>query len=144
MRELIENRVHDYYWNEDLSCAITTLKILSEIFHGELHPQVIEAAVGLNAGRLGSQCGLVEGALMFIGIYGQQNGLNSQDISELCHRYSSCFQDEFGSVLCNELRLQGFRSDNPPHLCENITRRAVVFSAEFLVKEIRRSRVLST
>jgi len=132
---LIATRVHAYYWNEDLSCVITTLKILSEIFHCELHPQVIEAAYGLNAGRLASQCGLVEGALMFIGVYGQQNGLDSQDIAKLCDKFSCDFQAEFGSVLCNELRPQGFSSDNPPHLCENVTKRTVVFSAEFISKE---------
>lgn len=132
----IAARVHDYYWNENLSCAMTTLKILSEIFYTELDHQVIDAAFGLNAGRLGSQCGLVEGALMFIGIYGQQKGLKLQGITELCHRFSSDFQDEFGSLLCKELRPQGFSPDNPPHLCENITKRAVTFSTEFISKEI--------
>ncbi|MBU2703841.1 hypothetical protein Ga0466249_004991 [Sporomusaceae bacterium BoRhaA] len=59
-------RVHDYYWNEDFSCAVTTLKILSELYYPELHSQMIDAAFGLNAGRCGSQCGLVEGARQFI------------------------------------------------------------------------------
>jgi len=53
LEELINCRVHDYYWDEDLSCAVTTLKILSELFYPALHPQVIEAAFGLNAGRFG-------------------------------------------------------------------------------------------
>ena len=97
---------------------------------------MIDAAFGLNAGRLGSQCGLVEGTLMFIGIYGQQKGIESQAITELCHKFSSNFQAEFGSVLCKELRPRGFNSDNPPHLCENLTKRAIVFSAEFISTKI--------
>jgi len=129
---LIATRVHTCYWDEDISCVITILKILSEIFHCELHPQLIEAAYGLNAGRLCSQCGLVEGTLMFIGVYGQQKGLDSQDIAELCHKFSCEFQAKFGSVLCKELRPQGFSPDHPPHLCEDLTKRAAVFSAEFI------------
>ena len=132
VKVLIDARVHDYYWDEDLSCVITTLKILSEIFHCELHPQVIEAAYGLNAGRFGLQCGLIEGTLLFIGVYGCAKGITFQDIAELCYKFSSEFQDKFGSVLCKELRAQGFSPDNPPHLCENITKRAVCFSAEFI------------
>ena len=134
VKVLIAHRVHHYYWQEDLSCAVTTLKILSEIFHTELDHQVMAATYGLNAGRLGSQCGLVAGALMFIGIYGQQKGLDSQGTTELCHKFSSSFQAEFGSVLCKELRPQGFSPDYPLHLCEQITKQAITFSAEFIWK----------
>ena len=136
IKVLIDTRVHAYYWNEDISCIITTLKILSEIFHYKLHSQVIEAAYGLNAGRIGSQCGLVEGTLLFIGAYGHEKGIASQDIAMLCQKFSSTFQDTFGSVLCKELRLQGFSPDNPPHICESITKRAVAFSTEFISNEI--------
>ena len=133
---IIDARVHAYYWNEDLSCAITTLKILAELFNSQLHPQVIQAAYGLNAGRLGSQCGLVEGTLMFIGVYGREKGIASQDIAELCRKFSKYFDTEFGSVVCKELRPQGFSPNNPPHLCENITKRAIGFSVEFIAKDI--------
>ncbi|MBP2660099.1 MAG: GCAxxG family protein [Firmicutes bacterium] len=116
MQELINVRVHDYYWDEDLSCAVTTLKILSELFYTELHPQVVEAAFGLNAGRFGSQCGLVEGALLFIGSYGSYRNMNKEKITAICHEFC--------------------RPGNPPHLCENITKQAVAFSAQFIVEEM--------
>jgi Putative redox-active protein (C_GCAxxG_C_C). len=132
MYELINSRVHDYYWNQDLSCAVTTLKILSELFYPELHPQVIEATFGLNAGRFGSQCGLVEGTLLFIGSYGHHKNMTKEQIADLCHEFCSKFQPRFGSLLCNELRPQGFSPDNPPHLCENLTKKAIIFSAEFI------------
>lgn len=108
------------------------MKILSEIFHCKLHPQVIEATYGLNAGRIGSQCGLVEGTLMFIGVYGYQKRLDSPQIAELCDKLSKEFQNEFGSVLCKELRPQGFSPNNPPHLCEKLTKRAAIFVSEFI------------
>ena len=35
-------------------------------------------------------------------------------------------------LLCSNLRLQGFNADNPPHLCEELTNKAVKFTAKFL------------
>lgn len=39
---------------------------------------------------------------------------------------------------CKVLRPQGFKPDNPPHLCEGITREAVVFSIDFVSERLRR------
>lgn len=138
LQELINTRVHDYYWKEDFSCTITTLKILSELYYPELHSQIIDAAFGLNAGRCGTQCGLVEGALLFIGVYGSQNDMTKEEITNLCHKYCSEFQINFGSLLCKELRPQGFAPTNPPHLCEELTKKAIVFSADFICKNIKK------
>jgi hypothetical protein len=138
LQELIDARVHDYYWKEDFSCAITTLKILSELYYPALHPQVIDAAFGLNAGRCGMQCGLVEGALLFIGVYGNQNDMTKEEITDVCHIYCNEFQTAFGSLLCKKLRPQGFFANNPPHLCENLTKKAVEFSANFISENVKR------
>lgn len=133
MEEFINSKVHDYYWNDDLNCAETTLKTLSEIFHVELEPQVLDAAVGLHgAGGYGAQCGLVEGSLMFIGILGKQKELGKERIIELCFTFANRFERRFKSLRCKELRIEGFNSDNPPHLCEGRTKEAIKFSAEFI------------
>jgi len=133
IQDLINTRVHDYYWKQDLNCAVTTLKILSELFYIDIHPQVMEAAFGLNAGRSATQCGLIEGSLMFIGVYGSQERIESLKIQELCQNFSEAFQQKFNSLLCKELRPQGFCPENPPHLCENLTNLAILFSAEFIL-----------
>jgi len=137
LTELINNRVHDYYWKQNINCAITTIKILAELYHIKINPQVMEAAIGMNgAGRFGSQCGLVEGALMFIGIYGSYKGHEKEEIVRFCNEFSKEFQQIFGSLLCRELRPQGFSSDNPPHICEAITQRAVDYSSDFISKKL--------
>lgn len=136
MRELINARVHDYYWNKDLNCAITMIEILGELFYPKIEQQVIEAVFGLNAGRCGNQCGLVEGTLLFIGIYGAYQNWSQQQIKEICHEFCNQFQAKFGSLLCAELRPEGFQPNNPPHLCEKLTKEAVAFSAEFIRRNI--------
>lgn len=138
MQELIRKRVHGYYWEADLNCAATTLKILGEIFDVAVGEQLIAAATGMHgAGKYGAQCGLVEGSLMFIGIYGDKLGLGSERTVALCHAFAGRFEQRFSSLRCKELRPQGFRPEDPPHLCEGKTRIAVNFAAEFISAELR-------
>lgn len=133
MKELIASKVHGYYWDEDYNCAVTTLKVLGEFFSIEIHPQVFDAAAGMHgAGGFGAQCGLVEGALLFIGILGNHKGLDPEKIVSLCHGFACAFQQQFGSLQCKELRPQGFRPENPPHLCEEKTTTAINFSIGFI------------
>lgn len=129
----IEERVHTFYHSDDLNCAITTLKILCEHFNISLHSQVIDAAIGMHgAGGNGAQCGLVEGALLFIGILGRSKGIADDKIVNLCKAFGQEFQVRFSSLLCRELRPEGFSPDNPPHLCEPLTCKTIAFAIEFL------------
>ena len=133
MKELIRERVHSYYWDNDFNCAETMLRTLAELFQVNLNPQVLESAIGMHgAGKYGAQCGLVEGGLMFLGIYGRHQGMEKERIVELCNGFASAFEDRFRSLRCKELRPQGFRVDDPPHLCEGKSRIAVELTAEFI------------
>ncbi|HHU29695.1 MAG: C-GCAxxG-C-C family protein [Bacillota bacterium] len=135
IQELINQRVSEYYWLHDFNCAVTTLLILSEIMNLELNPQVLDAAVGMHgAGKYGAQCGLVEGSLMFIGLDGKRKGKSTASIVKDCCSFASQFEKQSGSLLCRELRPEGFKQDNPPHLCEKLTQRAVRFTFDFLSK----------
>jgi C_GCAxxG_C_C family probable redox protein len=134
---LIDERVHEYYWVNDYNCATTMLKILAEIYGIELSSQILNSAVGMHgAGKYGAQCGLVEGSLMFIGIYGRQKEKTDQEIVGLCYTFADKFKKEFESLNCRELRPEGFRPENPPHICEDLTKRAVRFTIEYIRKNI--------
>ena len=131
--ELINEKVHSYYWNDDLNCAITSLLTLSEIFHTNLCSQIVSAGIGMpGAGGYGAQCGLVSGSLMFIGILGKENGQENKAIVKTCYEFVKRFENEFGSLDCRVLRPQGFNPDNPPHLCEEITKKAIMFTMSYL------------
>jgi hypothetical protein len=112
---------------------VTTLRVLGEKLHVRLDDQVLAAATGMyGAGGYGAQCGLVEGGLMFIGLVGRERGLADDTIAEVCYAYAEAFEARFGSLLCRELRPEGFGPDNPPHLCEKLTQEAIVFDLAFL------------
>ncbi len=133
IKEFIQTRVKEYYWNEDNNCAIASLKILSEKFGIEISDQITDAALGMNgAGKYGAQCGLVEGALMFIGILGRNLNISDDDIVSSCNEFAGQFENRFKSLLCNILRPEGFNPNNPPHLCEKITCEAIYFNIEFI------------
>lgn len=132
-RQQINERVEEYYHQHDFNCATTTLRILAEHTGIDLSRQVIDAAVGMHgAGGYGAQCGLVEGSLMFLGILGRERQLADERIAELCHRFAANFATTFSSLLCRELRPEGFADDQPPHLCEGLSRRAIAFSVGFV------------
>lgn len=126
-------RVHDLYWNRNFNCARTMLACLGERFDIFIEPQTLQAATGMHgAGRFRAQCGLVEGALMFIGIAAAAAGKSDKDIEKLCFRFAEAFTTRFGSLLCRDLRPGGFRPSDPPHACESLTVDAVDFAEGFL------------
>ena len=131
--KLVHRRVADYYWRDDINCATTSLKILSEIVGVDLSDQVIDAAVGMHgAGEYGAQCGLVEGALMFLGISGRRQNIPDDAIIHACKAYADQFEKRFGSLSCAVLRPEGFDPSNPPHLCEAFTREAIGFTIDYI------------
>ena len=132
-KESIQKRVKEYYWHDDINCATTSLKILSEKFGVELSNQIIDAALGMHgAGKYGAQCGLVEGTLMFLGILGRRLNISDDNIVNSCNEFAGQFENRFKTLLCNMLRPEGFHSNNPQHLCEGLTCEAIYFSIEFM------------
>ncbi len=136
---LVSHRVHDYFWRKDLNCATASLKILAETFQVQLDDQILDAAVGMNgAGEYGAQCGLVEGALMFLGILGRARDLPKQQIVALCRNYTKRFEDHFESLECRVLRPEGFTPENPPHLCERFSCEAIEMAIAFMQKAMQK------
>lgn len=132
LREVSE-RVHSLYWVEDRNCAYTTLKVIPALFGVSIDPQVMDAVTGMHgAGKFGAQCGLVEGSLLFIGIWGKERNLSDGEIEKICYTYAGKFQQEFGSLLCRVLRPKGFSPKNPPHLCEDLTVKSIIFVFEYI------------
>ncbi len=134
MKEYIRNRVHELYWNDDINCARTAIICLSELFETTVEQQTIWSAVGLHgAGGYRAQCGLVEGTLMFIGIYLHELGKTEGQIVSACYNFASSFDKEFGSLRCFELRPEGFSESNPPHMCEKLTCSGIEFAYQYIL-----------
>ena len=131
--EFVAAQVAESYHTHDRNCASTSLHILSDRFQVELSSQVIDAASGMwGAGGYRAQCGLVEGPLMFIGIYGKVLGCSDKRIGEFCKQFAELFEKQCSSLLCKELRPEGFNPKNPPHLCEPLSRRLIEFQIDFI------------
>ena len=97
----------------------------------------MDAALGMyGAGGYRAQCGLVEGPLMFIGVYGKKLGLSDGAIGQLCKEFAAEFEEKFSSLVCRELRPEGFHPDNPPHLCEPLTVEAIEFQYRFIAAKM--------
>lgn len=129
----IEESVKYYYWEKDFNCAETTLLTLSKIFNFELAQETIYSATALpGAARNGAQCGIVSGVIMLIGIMGNKRGEKKNEIKEKCHVFAQKYEEKFGSLLCKELRPQGFNKNNPPHLCQELTIYSIKFAYDYI------------
>lgn len=135
--DIVTTMVHENYWINGYNCATTTLIVLSELFNIPLEQQVLYASRGMyGAGGFRAQCGLVEGTLMFLGILGTEKGLDDTAIAGICYKYADEFTKEFGSLLCRDLRPEGFNDDDPPHLCEKLTIQSILFSERFITQNL--------
>lgn len=131
----IKNEVHRLYWDHDTNCARTTLRCLGRLFNTKIEAQTWNAAIGLHgAGGFQAQCGLVEGTLMFLGIYFCNKGLSKGTVIQYCKEYAKAFTERFGSLRCCELRPGGFQPSDPPHLCESLTCDAIKFSYMYIME----------
>ena len=84
-QERIVDLVHRCYWERNANCAYTTLYCLEHLTGQPVHPQLYQAVRGCHgAGGMGGQCGLVEGALLFLGLYGEVLGKNDEEVVALC------------------------------------------------------------
>lgn len=134
----IEELVHDLYWIEDKNCAITTMKVLSEYYDIDIQSQLYESMIAMpGIGKHGLTCGIVNGAIMFISIYGKVLLVDQDNLKEIIHEYVDQFNVLFGSVNCITLRPEGFDMKNPPHLCEQLTTDALKFTCGFIDNRLR-------
>lgn len=132
----IEQQVHELYWDRGMNCARTMLICLGKLFKVEYTAQALDSAVGLHgAGGFRAQCGLVEGGLMFLGIYYSQLGRDEETIISACFNYAKEFNLKFGSLECSDLRPNGFTENDPPHMCEKLTCDAISFAYNFIGNE---------
>lgn len=131
----IKEYVHECYWQDDINCAGTTLRCLEKLFDIKIEDNIYNASIGLHgAGGYRAQCGLVEGSLLFIGLYSAHKGKTKEETVNLCYHFAEKFDAQFGSLQCYFLRPYGFLSTDPPHACESLTVKAVTFVYNFINK----------
>lgn len=129
----IEQTVHHLYYDYDTNCAGTSIRCLATLFGYEVCQQAFDASLGMHgAGGYRAQCGLVEGPLMFMGMYFASLGFERAQIIQACRGFGEAFERAFGSLRCCELRPQGFHPGQPPHMCEDLTCRAIAFSFDYI------------
>jgi len=124
---LIRQRVQEYFVEGDHNCAMTALKVLSEIFEVPLEPQVIDAASSLpGAGGTGELCGLVSGTLMFIGVWGRRKGFHREAFEPVAKGFTEGVHERLGSVRCEALESDG---------CGALAEEVLIFAAAHLARE---------
>ncbi len=135
--EIINASVTNAYDVRDVNCAKATMLVLSEYFEYPLAEQVLQAGTAMNgAGRYQAQCGLVEGALMFMGIFFGGQGQCDDTVCVTARNFAGKFEQEFGSLSCRDLRPGGFQKGDPKHFCKPLTIKSINFVCDFIKQEL--------
>jgi len=93
----------------------------------------MNAVIGMHgAGGFRAQCGLVEGALMFVEIFLADKGKKENEISEVCFQFAKKFTEKYVSLQCFDLRPNGFTNNDPPHACEKLTIDVIIYTYHYL------------
>ena len=105
----------------------------------KIDEQVIDAATGIGGiGEHGAQCGLVSGAIMFLGIMGKEKDWDGDQITDLTRKYAEEFHGKFECLECKVLRPEGFKPENPSNICEKLTCKAIIFDIYFIEKSFEK------
>ncbi len=129
----VKNKIRELYWEKQGNCAHAMLHCLGELMQIELDAQVFASVAGLHgAEKLGAHCGLALAGQMFIAIYDRQANRDEASVIAHCTRYAEVFRNTFTTLVCRELRLNGYRSTDPRHCCEQLTCDAITVTYNFL------------
>ncbi|MBN2392454.1 MAG: C-GCAxxG-C-C family protein [Anaerolineae bacterium] len=105
MEAFVQQSVSTYFVTGENNCAMTVLRVLAEVFETSVAQPVIDAAQCMpGAGGIDHLCGLISGALMFVGVWGGQQGLHRQTLRPLTSSFSQAVTERFGSLMCSDLR----------------------------------------
>lgn len=134
--EQVRDVVQEGFFTREEDSAVTVLRGLGEVFDTALSPQLLQAAAAVSgAGCSGAQCGIVEGALLFIGLYYGAKGKTAAEIAAVSRAFAAAYAEKWGSLRCAELRPGGVHEDDPPTLCAGLTLEGIIFTREFILNE---------
>lgn len=138
IENFIDKQVHENYWEKDLNCATNILMLLSELTDIKLDKQILHSVSGFDGvNPLIAQCGLMSGALMFLGIYGREKNIPNSQLKSYSYDYSKYFQRKFGDTGCNSLNGKNSSLNLSPFSCEILTKDVVKFTFDFINKNFK-------
>ncbi len=130
-RDLISRRVQEYFVLGDNNCAMTVLRVLSEALETPLPPATLSAGWMMpGAGGVGDLCGLVSGALMFIGVWGAAHGYHRSELKPVSMSLVEGIQAHFGSIHCRDLRSE---ADG----CATLAVEFLTFTLDYLAQALK-------
>lgn len=138
LENFIDKEVHDNFWERDLNCSTNILMLLSQLNGIKLDKQVLYSVSGLHGvNPTISQCGLLTGSLMFLGIYAREKNIPNSQITKYYYDFSKYFQRKFGDTLCQSLNNEKENLGISPFSCEKLTKDVVTFTSSFIHKNIK-------
>jgi hypothetical protein len=111
---------------DNRSCAQTLLLCLGYLNKTEIGDQLLTACIGFEG--MQSRCGLIDAALLYMGIFFTDNGFSKENIKAICNEYITRFSEQYSSDRCSDI----CRAVGGTHSCESLAVDAALFAYRFI------------
>ena len=115
---MLKDLYSKYYYEGNYNCAETILRAGNEYYGLGLHDRDMISFGGFGAGiQTGDTCGAVLAGVGILSMkYIEAKAHESADIKPVVKKLMRAFRDQYGSVLCKDIKPQSFK---PEIRCKN-------------------------
>ncbi|MFA6521623.1 MAG: C-GCAxxG-C-C family protein [Candidatus Gracilibacteria bacterium] len=138
-------------YTEDLlikgyNCGEAVVRVLSRELDLEVSNDVLKISAFTNGGgQAGGQCGILNGGLIILSLMcgRYSNDTSREPLQSLARKLTREFEDKFKSLLCREIRSEGFNASQLESICNKRIVEGVGFLLDFFKRnslEIKKKR----
>lgn len=131
---MLRDLAKHYYQDEDYNCAESILRAANDMYELHIDKEAMKLVSGFGAGMgCGHTCGALSGCIAAVSKYLVEGRAHATEgFREDCGRLTEAFQQQLGSLLCEELKAKYKKEDT--HCLETVERAADVL--EQYMKEL--------
>ena len=132
-----ENSVRHYalkLLETDYHCGEVVVRTILHELRIKASASVLSISASMNGGgRAGAQCGILEAGLFVLSLlYGRHSEKQSREpLQSLAFQLTKKFETEYKSLLCRDIRPEGFYSTQPRGLCTERIIYGIFFLLDF-------------
>ena len=99
-------RAKNYYVNEHLNCAVSTLLAASDVYNLGITKDSAKLVTAFGGGMgCGNLCGALAGAMAALGkVYLPADAMYTPEFKDVCAGFVAAFEDKWGTTLCAPIK----------------------------------------
>ncbi|MFA5828869.1 MAG: C-GCAxxG-C-C family protein [Candidatus Gracilibacteria bacterium] len=137
MNKINEKNIRKYalkLLKQDYNCGEVVVRTVANNLKIKLPIVAKKISSAMNGGgRAGAQCGILEAGLLILSLLcGRADSKQPRDpLQILAYKLTKKFENEYGNLLCRNIRPEGFKPDQINNICEERIIYGIIFLLNF-------------